>query len=132
MEDAAARENSIYFTVNRTTGRLELRPSAFPALMAFKERAAILGPWMLAAVPADVDHHQYLLIDRHTGAGRMLDAAPDATDGEIKKAYRALVREYHPDIIKSQGASDDYLKEATEKVQEINAAYEMIKKSRGM
>jgi DnaJ like chaperone protein len=42
------------------------------------------------------------------------------------------VREYHPDLIKSQGASDEYLREATEKVQEINAAYEMIKKSRGI
>jgi len=48
----------------------------------------------------------------------------------VKKAYRAKVREFHPDIIKSQGASDEYLKEATTKVQEINAAYEMIKKIR--
>ncbi|MFH0708868.1 MAG: TerB family tellurite resistance protein [Pseudomonadota bacterium] len=48
----------------------------------------------------------------------------------VKKAYRAKVREFHPDIIKSQGASDEYLKEATIKVQEINAAYEMIKKIR--
>ena len=62
----------------------------------------------------------------------MLNLTSSATNDEIKKAYRALVREYHPDIIKSQGASDEYLKEATEKVQEINAAYEMIKKSRGM
>ncbi len=62
----------------------------------------------------------------------LLGLSTDATNDEIKKAYRALVREYHPDIIKSQGASDEYLKEATEKVQEINAAYEMVKKSRGM
>ena len=46
----------------------------------------------------------------------------------IKKAYRKLVRQYHPDIIKSQGKSEDYIKEATEKTQEINQAYEMIKK----
>jgi DnaJ like chaperone protein len=49
----------------------------------------------------------------------------------IKKAYRKLVRKYHPDIIKSQGKSADYIKEATQKTQEINAAYEMIKKARG-
>ena len=48
----------------------------------------------------------------------------------IKKAYRKLVREYHPDIIKSQGKSEDYIKEATAKTQEINQAYEMIKKAR--
>lgn len=62
----------------------------------------------------------------------LLGLKAEATNDEVKKAYRALVREYHPDIIKSQGASDEYLKEATEKVQEINAAYEMIKKSRGI
>lgn len=62
----------------------------------------------------------------------LLGVTADATNDEVKKAYRALVREYHPDIIKSQGASDEYLKEATEKVQDINAAYEMIKKSRGI
>ena len=49
----------------------------------------------------------------------------------IKKAYRKLVREYHPDIIKSQGKSEDYIKEATVKTQEINQAYEMIKKVKG-
>jgi DnaJ like chaperone protein len=65
-------------------------------------------------------------------AYKLLTLSADATNDEVKKAYRALVREYHPDIIKSQGASDEYLREATEKVQEINAAYEMIKKSRGM
>ena len=49
----------------------------------------------------------------------------------IKKAYRKLVRKYHPDIIKSQGKSAEYIEEATKKTQEINAAYEMIKKARG-
>lgn len=48
----------------------------------------------------------------------------------IKKAYRKLVREYHPDIIKSQGKDEAYMQEATLKTQEINQAYEMIKKAR--
>lgn len=45
----------------------------------------------------------------------------------IKKAYRKLIREYHPDIIKSQNKGEDYLDEATAKTQEINQAYETIK-----
>ena len=49
----------------------------------------------------------------------------------IKKAYRKLVKQYHPDIIKSQTHSEAYLEEATKKTQEINQAYELIKKSRG-
>ncbi|MGZ8548893.1 MAG: DnaJ domain-containing protein, partial [Sulfuricurvum sp.] len=61
----------------------------------------------------------------------LLGLSQGSSMDDIKKAYRTLVREHHPDIIKAQGASDEYLKIATEKVQEINAAYEMIKKSRG-
>ncbi|MCW8894679.1 TerB family tellurite resistance protein [Sulfurimonas sp.] len=48
----------------------------------------------------------------------------------IKKAYRKLIREYHPDIIKSQGKDETYMQEATAKTQEINQAYEMIKAKR--
>ena len=48
----------------------------------------------------------------------------------IKKAYRKLVRQYHPDIIKSQGKDEEYMQEATEKTQEINQAYEMIKNAK--
>ncbi|DAB29649.1 MAG TPA: molecular chaperone DjlA [Sulfurimonas sp. UBA12504] len=49
----------------------------------------------------------------------------------IKKAYRKLVKQYHPDIIKSQGKDEAYMQEATAKTQEINQAYEMVKKARG-
>ncbi len=49
----------------------------------------------------------------------------------IKKAYRKLIKQYHPDIIKAQGKSEAYMQEATAKTQEINQAYEMIKKARG-
>jgi len=62
----------------------------------------------------------------------LLGITSDIHNDGVKKAYRAKVREFHPDIIKSQGATDEYLKEATIKVQEINAAYEMIKKLRGI
>ena len=46
----------------------------------------------------------------------------------IKKTYRNLVRQYHPDIIKSQDKDDSYMEEATAKTQEINQAYGIIKK----
>jgi len=48
----------------------------------------------------------------------------------IKKVYRKLVRQYHPDIIKSQDKDDAYIEEATAKTQEINQAYEVIKEAR--
>lgn len=63
-------------------------------------------------------------------AYKLLGVSENDDMSTIKKAYRKLVREYHPDIIKSQGKSEAYMQEATEKTQEINQAYEMIKEAR--
>ena len=53
----------------------------------------------------------------------VLGVREDATDEEIKEAYRALARKYHPDKYIDEG-----LKEmATEKMKTINEAYEEIK-----
>ena len=46
----------------------------------------------------------------------------------IKKAYRKLVKQYHPDFMHGQGMNDSEIKSATEKMQEINAAFEEIKR----
>lgn len=62
-------------------------------------------------------------------AYRLLGATPEDSMDVIKKKYRTLVKQHHPDIIKAQGKGDKYIEEATEKVQQINAAYEMIKKA---
>jgi len=48
----------------------------------------------------------------------------------IKKQYRKLVKENHPDIITGQGASQSIIDQATKKLQEINEAYELIKKEK--
>ncbi len=63
-------------------------------------------------------------------AYKMLGVKESDEMSVIKKAYRKLIREYHPDIIKSQNKGDDYMQEATAKTQEINQAYEMIKKAK--
>jgi len=52
------------------------------------------------------------------------------SDAELKKAYRKLMSEYHPDKLIGQGMPDDMIKAATERSQEIQAAYDLIKKSR--
>ena len=58
---------------------------------------------------------------------KVLGVSPDASDEEIKNAYRALARKYHPDNYKD----DNPLKElANEKMQEINQAYDEIQKIR--
>ncbi|MEX1668057.1 co-chaperone DjlA [Zhongshania guokunii] len=53
-----------------------------------------------------------------------------ATDAELKRAYRKLMSQHHPDKLIAKGVPEDMLKLATEKAQEIQAAYELIKNSR--
>lgn len=47
---------------------------------------------------------------------------------EIKKAYRKLVKEHHPDKIASKGMPEEYMKYANSKIAELNEAYEYLKK----
>jgi DnaJ like chaperone protein len=61
-------------------------------------------------------------------AYKILNISSEADLKEVKKAYRKLVKKYHPDIMQAKGESEAYIKEATAKVQEINEAYEVIKK----
>lgn len=49
----------------------------------------------------------------------ILGVSRDATDAEIKKAYRKLSRQYHPDLVGSEADND-------ERIKEINAAYETL------
>ncbi len=53
---------------------------------------------------------------------RILGISPDATDEEVKKAYRRLAKKYHPDRYQNSPLAD----EASEKMKEINSAYDMI------
>ena len=64
------------------------------------------------------------------GAYETLGVSSDADMSTIKKTYRKLVKENHPDIVTGQGASQSIIDEATTKLQEINEAYELIKKQK--
>jgi DnaJ like chaperone protein len=59
-----------------------------------------------------------------------LGIASDVDDKALKRAYRKLMSENHPDKLIAKGVPEDMIKLATERSQEIQAAYEMIKKSR--
>lgn len=63
-------------------------------------------------------------------AYNMLGVDKNATNSEIKKAYRKLMSQHHPDKLVARGLPEEMLKIATEKTQEIKAAYEQIKQHR--
>jgi len=53
-----------------------------------------------------------------------------SSDAEIKKAYRKLMSQHHPDKLVSKGLPEEMMKIATEKTREIKEAYELIKRHR--
>jgi DnaJ like chaperone protein len=59
-----------------------------------------------------------------------LGVEDSASDAEVKRAYRRLMSQNHPDKLSARGVPEDMLKIATQKSQEIQAAYEMVKKTR--
>lgn len=63
-------------------------------------------------------------------AYKILEIEKSASNDEVKKAYRRMAKKYHPD--KLQGLGEEHLKGAQEKFQNIQAAYESIKKERGI
>ncbi len=73
--------------------------------------------------------NEALSIDK---AYEVLEASKEDDNNTLKKKYRTLVKKHHPDIVAGQGASQNIIDEATKKLQEINEAYEMIKKERNV
>ncbi len=76
----------------------------------------------------------------HMGAGDGVEQDPyqvlgltrKDSDAEIKKAYRKLIRENHPDTLIAQGMPQEFVEIANEKMAAINAAYDLIEKERGL
>ena len=59
-----------------------------------------------------------------------LGVVETSSDAQLKKAYRVLIGQNHPDKLIGQGVPDDMIQLATERTQEIQAAYEAIVEAR--
>lgn len=64
-------------------------------------------------------------------AYKALGLSPNAPDAQIKQTYRRLMNAHHPDKLVSRGLPPEMLDIAKQKTQEIQSAYELIKKTRG-
>ncbi len=79
---------------------------------------------------ADFDSIKAMFIKDTNSAYKILEVSPDASNDEIKKAYRDLAKKYHPDKVSHLG--EEVKKAAEEKIVKLNAAYDAIKEERGM
>ena len=71
-----------------------------------------------------------MFIKATDSAYKILDIPQTATNEEVKKAYRAMAKKYHPDKLKSKEPA--LVKGAQEKFQKVQEAYETIQKERGI
>ena len=86
----------------------------------------------LASVSAQVhhqgqDHGRISMEDAYS----VLDIPQTASDAEVKKAYRRLISQHHPDKLVAKGLPEEMMKIATQRTHEIRQAYERIKEQRG-
>ena len=87
---------------------------------------------ILASVSAEMHHRQQAggrisLNDAYS----VLDVQENAGDAEVKKAYRRLTSQHHPDKLVAKGLPEEMMKIATQRTHEIRQAYERIKEHRG-
>ncbi|MEK6707649.1 MAG: co-chaperone DjlA [Pseudomonadota bacterium] len=63
-------------------------------------------------------------------AYKALGVSKESSDQEVKRAYRKLISQYHPDKLMGQGVPEDMIAVATKQAQEVQVAYDLIEKSR--
>ena len=78
---------------------------------------------------SDFQSIKAMFVQQVDSAYKILGIDSNETDDEVKKAYREMAKKYHPDKVAYLG--EDVRKSAEQKLQEVNEAYEKIKKQRG-
>ncbi|HRY32865.1 MAG TPA: DnaJ domain-containing protein [Bacteroidales bacterium] len=85
---------------------------------------------LLGVSANDMASLQAMFVKDAASAYKILEISQEATDEEVKKAYRKMALKYHPDKVGHLG--DDVRKAAEEKFREVQEAYEQIKKQRNL
>ena len=61
-----------------------------------------------------------------------LGCGPDATDAELRRAFREKAKKLHPDLLRAQGLPEDFVARANEQMARLNAAWDQIKRERNL
>jgi DnaJ like chaperone protein len=131
------KQTLLMFLITLALADEQLHQGERAALLAIGEslgfaRASVEDLLRMAA--AQEQFHEQAGRPSHTptleNAYAALGVSREASDAEIKRAYRKLMSQHHPDKLTARGVPEDMLKLATEKSQEIQAAYELIRKAR--
>lgn len=77
----------------------------------------------------DYESIKAMFYDASENAYKILEIEKEASNDEVKRAYRRMVKKYHPDKLLDLG--EEHLEGAKEKFQSIQNAYEKIKKEKG-
>ncbi|MDO6737706.1 TerB family tellurite resistance protein [Wenyingzhuangia sp. 2_MG-2023] len=80
--------------------------------------------------PASFESIKAMFYENSESAYQILEISKSDDNDTIKKAYRRLVKEHHPDKLAHLG--EEHMKGAQEKFQKIQEAYETVKKERGI
>ena len=83
----------------------------------------------LGISPQEFASIKAMFVDDTDWAYKVLEIERDATDEQVKKAYRQMAIKYHPDKVVQLG--EDVQRAANEKIKKVNEAYDKIKKERG-
>ena len=110
-------EHAMLVRIARRLGLREVDVSQLEALL----RAATGRPWTGGAAPPQ---------DRLADAYAALGVTPESSAAEIKRAYRKLISQNHPDKLASRGLPESMRAVAEERSREINSAYDLIKDAR--
>ena len=110
-------EHEMLVRVARRLGLHESDVSQLEALL----RAATAGPSAAGAPPPK---------DRLADAYAALGVTPDSSAAEIKRAYRKLISQNHPDKLAARGLPESMRAVAEERSRELNSAYDLIKAAR--
>ncbi len=137
--------------------KLHFSAAEFEQLWARQWASQAFNEWFTAQFNRNASssgfNNQYRFNQRYAGAGQhqqqqrtrssytnatsmqdaygVLGVSPSASVADIKKAYRKLMNQHHPDKLAARGLPEGMMKLAKEKTQQITAAYNLIREAKG-